>query len=153
MNNSVQTLGVFLTAFGAFIGTLVLAYRGLSGDRFTRKVSESAALLSGYTEMVKNLRVEIGEIRIDHDKEILRNKDQYHQDLERLSAMHKLEINNVIAMYNEERKQWAIERERTHSQMLALEERLEELKTQVYLLNNPTIKTLGLESEKPDEQH
>lgn len=134
MNNSLQTLGVFLTAFGAFVATLVLAYRGLSGDRFTRKVSESAALLSGYTEMVKNLRLEIGEMRLDHDKEVVRNRKQGEEDAERAERMHKLELDGLVAIYAEERKHWDSERERLGKEMLFLKEQIDDLTSQVYFL-------------------
>lgn len=141
MDVSLQALGAFLAAFGAFIGALVLAYRGLSGDRFTRRVSESAALLTGYTEMVKNLRLEISEIRSDHDKEMLRNKQQYQADLERLSTMHRLELSGIISTHNEERKHWEAERVRLSNQISEFDERLDELRTQLYLLKNPLPET------------
>lgn len=136
MEVPLQTVGVFLTAFGAFVGTLVIAYRGLSGDRFTRKVSESAALLSGYTEMVKNLRLEIGEIRLDHDKEVIRNRSQCQEDTERTARMHKLELDGLIAVYAEERKHWDEERVRLKEEMDTLKEKIDELGTEVYYLKN-----------------
>lgn len=136
MEIPLQTVGVFLTAIGAFVGTLVIAYRGLSGDRFTRKVSESAALLSGYTEMVKNLRLEIGEIRLDHDKEVIRNKKQCQEDSERTTRLHKLELDGLIAIYAEERRHWDLERARLEREMEALREKFDELGTEVYYLKN-----------------
>ncbi len=139
MDSSVQTITAILTALGAFIGALVLAYRGLSGDRFTRKVNESAALLAGYTDMVKNLRIEISDMRLDHDKETQRNKQQYQGDLERLGRLHKAELDSVMAIYAEERKLWDVERERLSNKISELDEALSKVKTEVYLLMHPPV--------------
>jgi uncharacterized protein YukE len=114
------TIAAVLTALGAFIGAVVLAYRGLSGDRFARKVSESAALLTGYTEMVKNLRTEIDQMRQSHAA-----------DMGRMLKNHVLEINSINENCDKDRARWDRER-------LRLEERIETLEAQVYaVLHRP----------------
>ena len=108
-----EAIAAILVAAGTFLSGLILAIRGLSGDRFNRKVTESAALLTGYTEMVANLRKEIKEIREDNTHEI-----------ERLQRQHKVEIENLTFMQNQERERWDGERNR-------LEERIDTLEAQV----------------------
>ena len=111
-----EGIAAIVVAAGGFIGAVVLAFRGLSGDRFSRKVSESAALLSGYTEMVKNLRTEIDEMRKSHS-----------DDMGRMLKNHVLEIESINDNCDKDRARWDAERER-------LEERIETLEAQVYAL-------------------
>lgn len=111
-----EGIAAILVALSTFIGGVILAFRGLSGDKFNRKVTESAALLTGYTEMVSNLREEIREIRADNEKE--QERSQRH---------HKVEIENLIFLHDEERKRWETERVR-------LTERIDLLESQVAAL-------------------
>lgn len=141
MRYTLTEITAFVTAVGAFLGALVLAYRGLSGDRFSRRVNESAALLTGYTEMVKNLRVEISDMRLDHDKDVLYTKKQYQNDLERLARLHKIELDSIIAIYTEERRQWEEERERLGSKINELDEKIVELQATVFTPRNPESKS------------
>lgn len=111
-----ESLAAVLVALSTFIGGLALAYRGLSGDRFQRKVTESAALLTGYTEMVGNLRKEIDAIRVAHGSEI-----------ERQQKIHKTEMDGLRLLHEEERTRWNEERQR-------LEDRVDELEGKVTAL-------------------
>lgn len=113
---SPEGIAAILAAATTFIGGVILAIRGVTGDRFQRKVTESAALLTGYTEMVKNLRQEISDIRADNEKE---------QD--RKERHHKVELENLIFLHDEERKRWIEERDR-------MNERIETLEAQVAAL-------------------
>lgn len=113
-----EALAAIIVAFGTFIGAVVLAYRGLSGDRFQRKVSESAALLSGYTEMVKNLRTELDEVRKSHES-----------DMGRMLKNHTIELTTQADLWDKERGRWDRDRER-------MDERIELLEAQVAALLN-----------------
>lgn len=105
-----------LGALGAFIGVVFGIVRAMTGERFQRRVTESAALLSGYTDMVKSLRVELTEV-----------KEQHSKDMERQANHHRVEIENTNFLHDEERKRWQTERER-------LEERIDTLEAQVAAL-------------------
>lgn len=111
-------ISAIIVGLGTFVGAVALALRGITGDRFQRKVTESASLLSGYTEMVKNLRAEIADIRQDNDSEIQRLQQQHQRELEQQNLLHE-----------QERQRWNAERNR-------LEERLETLEAQVVALMN-----------------
>lgn len=102
-----------LGAIGVFLGVLVAAYRGLRGDKFQRGITESAALLTGYTEMVSNLRKEIDAMRVANANES-----------ERQTRQHAVEIANLRDLHLEERSRWNEERDR-------LEERIDTLEAQV----------------------
>ena len=140
---------LLLGGMSAFVAALVAAYRSLTGDRFNRKVSESAALLTGYTEMIKNVRLELADVRRDNDLEVTRNKRMAVEDLARLERLHKQEIDGLIAVYTAERKNWEEQRARMEQQFgrdrarwdtdrLELKERLAGLESQVYVIrNNP----------------
>lgn len=105
-----------MTAAGAFIGAVILAVRGVTGDRFQRKVTESAALLSGYTEQVKNLRGELEAARVAHDAEVRRIQERHQREIDHLNAQHT----QVETRWDEERQR--------------LEDRIETLEAQVAAL-------------------
>lgn len=147
---------LILGGLGTFLGVLLTAYRSVTGDRFTRKATESAALLTGYTEMVKNLRIELTEVRKDNDAEVIRSKKQCAEDLARLERVHKQEIDALIAIYTEERKQWELQRARMAQQFeedrtrwntdrLELKERIDGLSAEVYVIRNPPLVNISLE--------
>jgi hypothetical protein len=138
---------LILGGIGTFLGVILAAYRSVTGDKFNRKVSESAALLSGYTEMVKNLRLELKEVHLDNDAEVVRSKKQCAEDMARLERLHKQELDALMAIYAEERKQWELQRTRMVAQFeedrarwnearLELKERIDGLDSQVYVLRN-----------------
>lgn len=107
---SSEAIVAILAAGGTFITGLILALRGVSGDRFNRKVTESAALLTGYTEMVANLRKEIKDIREDNASEI-----------ERIQRQHQVELENIRFLHNEDRKRWESERDHMAGRIETLE--------------------------------
>lgn len=82
-------------AISAALVGLIAAYRGMSGDRFQRKVAESAALLSGYTEMVDGLRDEIKE-----------TKDQNAKEIGRLQTQHSREMAALERHHEDDRRRW-----------------------------------------------
>lgn len=138
---------LILGAVGVFLGVLITSYRSVTGDRFTRKVSESAALLTGYTEMVQNLRRELVEVRIDNEKDVERSKKQCVEDMARLERLHRHELDGVIAVYAEERRLWEAQRARMDEQFeqdrarwdkdrMELRERIDDLDSQVYVIRN-----------------
>jgi septal ring factor EnvC (AmiA/AmiB activator) len=53
---------MIVAATGA-VAALFAGLRNLRGDRFNRDVSSSAALLTGYKDMVDNLRKELDAVR------------------------------------------------------------------------------------------
>lgn len=110
---SPEGIAAILVAGGTFITGLILALRGVSGDKFQRKVTESAALLSGYTEMVKNLRAEVAAIR-----------DQHAADMERQQRQHDADLATQQQLHDAERMRWMAERVR-------LEERIETQEAQI----------------------
>lgn len=110
---TVEGIAAILVALSTFIGAVILAIRGLSGDRFQRKVTESAALLTGYTEMVTNLRKDIDAMRLQHSSEV-----------ERLQRQHRTELEGMAVLHKEERDRWGEDRDR-------LEERVDLLEGQV----------------------
>ncbi len=139
---------LILGGLSAFIGALVAAYRSVTGDKFDRQATESATRLAGYTEMIRDLRSELGEVRKDNDIEVERNRRQYAEDLARLERLHKQEMDALIAIYKEERKQWDQQRARMVAQFeedrarwnadrLELKERIDGLASQVYVIRNP----------------
>lgn len=107
---SPEGVAVVLVAVGTFVSGLVLAYRGLSGDRFTRKATEGASLLAGYGEMVKNLRTEMTARDAAHTAEIDRQQRQHRTELDSLALLHK-----------EERERWAEDRARMNERIELLE--------------------------------
>ena len=82
-------------ALSAAMVGLLTTYRGLTGDKFNRKVSESASLLIGYTTMVEGLRDEVRE-----------NKLSYSVDVERIQARHDREMSALSKHHADERAMW-----------------------------------------------
>lgn len=116
-----------LGGIATFVGAVTVAWKTVNGERFTQRVSESAALLTGYTDMVKNLRAEMAEMRHAHAEDTGRFQKQCAADMDRLKMMHKYELDSLIAVYAEERSRFERERER-------MEERVETLEAQVTAL-------------------
>ena len=116
-----EGIAAILVGLGTFLSGLVLAWRGLSGDRFQRKVTESAALLTGYTEMVANLRTEIREVREANALEV--DRQQRH---------HRSELETVNLLHSEDRRRWDLDRDRLVERIDALEEQV------AALLDRPT---------------
>lgn len=110
---SPEGIAALLVAITTFLGGLIAAYRSLSGDKFDRKVKESTALLTGYTEMVSNLRREIDAMRTAYAEDTAHRQRQHQNEIQGLAILHK-----------EERDRWSQERER-------LEDRIEVLEAQV----------------------
>ncbi len=105
-----------LGAIGTFAGVLALMWRQLTGDRFKRRVDESANILSGYTNQVRALNAQMSEAQTRHAAEMTR-----------LTAQHKAEMDNMGALHDRERGRWQSERDR-------LEERIDALEGQVTAL-------------------
>ncbi len=60
---SAAELAALVVAATGALAAIFTGLRNLHGDRFNRDVSGSAALLTGYKEMVGNLRVELDAVR------------------------------------------------------------------------------------------
>lgn len=130
MNTNATVL--LLGALGTLLTTLAVAYRGVTGDRFRRKVDESARILSGYVEQIKTLRAEADSRAAAAALEV-----------DRLVRQHREEIADLERRHDAERQRWHQDRDR-------LEERIDELEAKVAaLLYRPASSRSRAEDRKP----
>lgn len=100
-------IAALIVAVGGFLGAVLAGFRNLRSDKTKHEIEASAALLTGYTGMVSTLQAQ-------------------------MTAMEERHVR--------ERREWAEEKadlRREHAEEIAeLNERIDELGTQVYVLQN-----------------
>lgn len=111
-------LAALLVAITGMAAAIAAGVRNLRGDKFKREVDASAALLSGYTSWVERLQAEITRLQAAHTQE----RDQWRVDREEMRAEH-------------------------HAEVVELNERIDELGSQVYVLQNRPSETRERESD------
>lgn len=113
-----ETYAASIAALATFVTALGVVYRSLTGDRFNRKISESASLLSGYTTMVKTLQEQIASIEKRHKTD----REEWQTEKRSLRAEHAQEVREL--------------REEHAQEVEALSRRIDRLSAQVDLLEN-----------------
>lgn len=92
-------IAALIAAIGGAFGGIFTGIRSLRSDKFKRNVEAGAALLTGYTDMVAQLRAELERVKKEHDddkeqwrveREAMRR--EFAEDRERLRADHKREV-------------------------------------------------------------
>ncbi len=102
-------LAALVVAVGGALGAIISAFRLLRGDKFRESVEESAALLSGYRDMVASLRVEVENAR----REIAAERIAWNAERRELYA----EIDKLRESMRLERNAWHAERRDLHRQL------------------------------------
>lgn len=111
-------VAALFTGMATLVGGVVLALRGLRSDKFKEKVEERTNAFSELEQVIDQLRTDMANMRVAHQ-----------QELDRINAHHRRELENNAYLWDQREKQWAQEREE-------MREELETLKAQVYALMN-----------------
>ncbi len=107
-----------LVAVSGVVGAIFAGVRNLRGDKFKKDVEASASLLAGYTGMVTALQTEIDRLKSDHAE------DRTSWTAER------------AAMRHEHQTEMTRLRDEHRSQLKEVYERLDELGSQIYVLQH-----------------
>lgn len=118
-----EELSALIVGVGGIITAVGIQIRGVYGERFSRKVDAAAALLSGYTDMVEQLRQELRECNEAGSKAV---------EIARDHARRNAEMSRVF--YESERDNWRIDKADLKSEIAAQNEEIDTLKAQVYAL-------------------
>lgn len=96
------TIAAVLAAIGGVATGLLTGLRSLRSDKFKRNVEAGAALLTGYTDMVAQLRAELNRVKDENheDKESWRVereaiRREFAEDRERMRSDHKREVDEL----------------------------------------------------------
>ncbi len=84
--SATEIAALVVAATGA-LAAIFAGVRNLHGDRFNRDVSGSAALLTGYKEMVGNLRVELDAVRralAEERRQWAQERRELHDEIDEL---------------------------------------------------------------------
>ncbi len=99
--SSAELAALIVAATGA-VAALFAGFRNLRGDRFNRDVSSSAALLTGYKDMVDKLRKELDAVRgslADERRQWAQERRELHDELDeerRQRAQERRELYDQI---------------------------------------------------------
>ncbi len=92
-------IAALIVAITGALGAIFAGVRNLSGDKFKKEVEAGAALLTGYTNMVGTLQVEIDRLKSDHAEdraewlaERTLMRQEYQEELTRLRTEHREEL-------------------------------------------------------------
>ena len=111
-------IAALIVAITGALGAIFAGVRNLRGDKFKKEVEASAALLTGYTNMVATLQTEIDRLKSDHAE------DRAAWIAER-ALMRQEHLDQISRLRNEHR-----------DELKVAYERIDELGTQVYILQN-----------------
>ncbi len=114
-----QGLAALVVAFGGAIGAIFAGLRALRGDKFRRDVEDSAALLSGYRDMVASLRVDVNNAR----SELAAERASWNSERRELYG----EIDALRQSMVAERMAWSNERRDLHNQLDELRDEVHQL--------------------------
>ncbi len=84
---SAAEIAALVVATTGALAAVFAGMRNLHGDRFNRDVSGSAALLTGYKEMVGNLRVELDAVRnalAEERRQWAQERRELHDEIDEL---------------------------------------------------------------------
>ena len=127
MNGS--EIAALIVAVTGALAAVFAGVRNLKGDRVKREVEAAAAVLTGYTNLAASLQTELDRLKND----CIEDRKQWAAERTSMRAEHKQEMDEL----REEHKQ----------EMLTAYERIDELGTQVYVLQN---RPLGSHDRKGD---
>ncbi len=108
-----------VVALGGAIGAILAGIRALRGDRFRREVEESTALLSGYSDMVAALRVELDNVR----SALAIERTSWNQERRQLHG----EMDELRDKMDDERAEWNAERQKMHAEVEELRQKVGQL--------------------------
>jgi septal ring factor EnvC (AmiA/AmiB activator) len=94
-----EVAGLIVAITGA-AAALFAGLRNLRGDRFNRDVSSSAALLTGYKDMVQNLREELDAVR----RSLAEERQQWAQERRELHDEIDELRESIDRMLNQQRR-------------------------------------------------
>lgn len=117
-------ISLILGGLGALIATLVTAYRGLAGDKFKHKTTESENILSGYTGQIKVMREELKEAREAHRSDVAAIRTAHAEEMARLTAHHRTELENTNWLHEQDRQEWIQEKAELRSEIEMLKAQL-----------------------------
>lgn len=118
-----ELITALIIAVGGLITAVGVQLRGVMGDRFKRKVDAAAALLSGYTEMVANLRTELNECQEASLKAVESARDHARRNQDQARRF-----------YESERESWRVDKAELKAEIAEQREEIEKLQAQVYAL-------------------
>lgn len=123
-----QEIAALVVAITGALAAIFAGIRNLRGDAFKREVEASAALLTGYTNMVSTLQAEIDRLKSDsaedregcaeerarlreeHAKEMERQRAEHREEIARLRLEHRTELQVAYERIDElGAKVWNIE--------------------------------------------
>lgn len=112
------TIAALIAAVGGAFGGIFTGIRSIRSDKFKRNVEAGAALLTGYTDMVAQLRSELDRVKEDHSED----KEAWRVEREALRRE-----------FDEDRRRM---REQHAEEVRELNDRIDELSSQVYALTH-----------------
>lgn len=112
-------IAALLVAVGGVIGAVFTGVRGIRGDRFKRDVEASANILSGLNSLVKTLQDELERVKRDYQAD----REAWAEERRRMREEHNEEIRD-------------------------LNERIDELATQLWALQHRPLETRERESDR-----
>ena len=118
-----ESLAAIIVGVGGLITAIGIQVRGAMGDKFQRKVDQAAALLSGYTDMVANLRQELKECQESALKAVQAAQDHARRNRETSQAL-----------FDREREEWRKDRAELKAEIARQDERIDDLTSQVLML-------------------
>lgn len=90
-------IAALIVAVTGALGAIFAGVRNLRGDKFKKEVDASAALLAGYTNMVVTLQTEIDRLKSDHAED----RASFREEVARLRAEHAIQMNEAYERINE----------------------------------------------------
>lgn len=111
-------IAALIVAVTGALGAIFAGVRNLRGDRFKKEVEASAALLAGYTSMVASLQKEIDRLKTDHTND----RAAWVSERASMREEHIAEITRL--------------RRDQQTELKAANERIDELGSQVYVLQH-----------------
>ena len=118
-----EEVAALIVAGGGLFTAIGIQLRGLFGDRFQRRVDQAAALLSGYTEMVTNLRIELKECQEAGARALEAQRDHARRN----AAVAQ-------ALFEREREEWRKDKAELKAELHEAEQRIDALQDQVVAL-------------------
>ncbi len=123
-------IAALIVAITGALGAIFAGVRNLRGDKIKKEIEASAALLTGYTNMVATLQAEIDRLKSDHAE------DRAAWISER-ALMRQEYLEGIGRMRTEHREELKISYER-----------LDELVSQLYVLQNRPENTRDRSTDK-----
>lgn len=124
-------VAALIVAITGALGAIFAGVRNLRGDKIKSEVAAAAAVLSGYTTLASDLRLELERNKVDHAAD----RKQWAQDRLDMKAEHVQEVKDL--------------RDEHRSEMLIAYERIDELGSLIYVMQNRPPNAQERKDDKP----